>query len=95
MASELNISETNIRNFINGSYPKIEFVFTICKKLDINYEWLLTGKVEMLKSDVVEVDKGDIIDYQELYFDAKYKIDVQKKYIYIMEMQIDKKTLCI
>lgn len=48
MASELGTSEANIRNFINGSYPKVEFVIAICEKLEINYEWLLTGKGEML-----------------------------------------------
>ena len=58
MASELGTSEANVRNYINGSYPKIEFVINICQKLEINYEWMLTGKGEMLdKNTIVDLNK--------------------------------------
>lgn len=54
MASELGTSEANVRNYINGSYPKIEFVINICEKLEINYEWILTGKGEIYASSSPE-----------------------------------------
>lgn len=52
MATELGTSEANIRNYINGTYPKIEFIIVICEKLGISYEWMLTGKGEMIDSTI-------------------------------------------
>jgi hypothetical protein len=92
MASELNISEANIRNFINGSYPKIEFIFTICKKLDINYEWLLLGKVNMLRLQVDKVDRENEIIKKEQYYYAMQLIDIQKKYISNLENELKTKN---
>lgn len=59
MASELGTSEANIRNYINGSYPKVEFIIAICEKLEINYEWIMTGRGEtyVSGSNVVEKEK--------------------------------------
>lgn len=56
---------------------------------DLLPEWLLTGKGEMLKSELVKSDTEDGIDYKELYFDAKYTIDIQKKYIYSLETKLN------
>jgi hypothetical protein len=58
---------------------------------ELSPEWLLTIASNMLKTKVLEVDRGDGIDYMELYFDAKYTIEVQKKYIYNLEMQLENK----
>jgi hypothetical protein len=50
MATNLGTSEANVRNYINGTPPKVDFIINICEKLEINYEWLMTGKGEMLIS---------------------------------------------
>ena len=47
----IGTSEANIRNYINGIQPKFDVLNLIAIKFEINCEWLLTGKGEMLKSD--------------------------------------------
>jgi predicted transcriptional regulator len=67
MASELGTSEANIRNFINGSLPKIEFVIAICEKLEINYEWMLTGKGEMIDENKKPSNTNSVDGLKERY----------------------------
>lgn len=62
---------------------------------DISAEWLLTGEGEMLKS-VVEVRnvanepvENYGLDFKEMYFNAKYTIEVQKKYIDKLEDELN------
>lgn len=43
-------SEANIRNYISGTQPKYEFLSKVIETFEINAEWLLTGKGDMLKS---------------------------------------------
>lgn len=50
-ASKLGISEANIRNYIAKTEPKYSVLEKIVNTFEINYEWLLTGKGEMLKSE--------------------------------------------
>ncbi len=51
IASKLGISEGNIRGYIKGVMPKQDVLEKIVINLDINPEWLLTGKGSMLKND--------------------------------------------
>lgn len=60
---------------------------------DIDMEWLLTGKGSMLKKVENSVDLSNGIDYKELYLDAKYTIEVQKKYIQSLELEIGNKRV--
>jgi transcriptional regulator with XRE-family HTH domain len=48
-AKKLSTSEANIRNYRSNREPKIEFLNKLAAKLEISYEWLLTGNGEMLK----------------------------------------------
>ena len=41
-------SEANIRNYIDGRQPKFDFLSSVAQNFEINFEWLLTGKGEML-----------------------------------------------
>lgn len=41
-------SEANIRNYIAGRQPKFDFLSAIALKFEINYDWLLTGRGQML-----------------------------------------------
>ena len=61
---------------------------------EVNVEWLLTGKGNMLKtSKENEVDTSimeDVFNYKDLYEEAKYTIELQKKYIENLEQQLKK-----
>ena len=50
IASFIGVSEGNIRGYVKGVMPKQDVLEKIVTKLDINPEWLLTGRGEMLKS---------------------------------------------
>lgn len=45
-AKMIGTSEANVRNYINGIQPKFEILAAIKEKLEINAEWLLTGRGE-------------------------------------------------
>jgi len=55
-AKFLETSEANVRNYRKSTSPKIEVLQKICENLEINYEWLLTGEGEMLKSNIKNAD---------------------------------------
>lgn len=76
-----------------GGAPKIDFIVAICEKLEINFDWILTGQGEMLKKVENSVEASNGIDYKELYFDAKCTIEVQKKYIQSLELEIGNKRV--
>ena len=64
---------------------------------EVSPEWLLTGKGNMLKEEVVkenvlrEPEENYGLDYKEMYLDAKYTIEIQKKYIESLEQQLNTK----
>lgn len=64
IASKLGISEGNIRGYIKGVMPKQDVLEKIVTCLDVNPEWLLTGKGNMKKDDNCETrpkqDKNSI-----------------------------------
>lgn len=86
MASDLNTSEANIRNYINGKAPKIEFIVNICEKLEINYEWILLGKGSVYRTEGKSHD-----DYKEKYNFAMKHIEIQNKYISNLEKELSSK----
>ncbi len=47
-AEMVGTSEANIRNYRNGKMPKYDFIYNICDRFEINFEWLILGKGEML-----------------------------------------------
>lgn len=50
-ANKLGVSEANIRNYIAKTEPKYSVLEKIVNSFEVNYEWLLTGNGEMLKTD--------------------------------------------
>ena len=51
-AAKIGVNEANIRNYINDRVePKFNILEKIAINFEINYEWLLTGKGEMLISN--------------------------------------------
>lgn len=47
-ASRIDVGESNVRSYINGTEPKFNVIQKICHALAINYEWLILGIGEML-----------------------------------------------
>lgn len=51
-AANLGVSEANIRSYIRGVVPKADILSKIVSYYDVSAEWLLTGRGEMLSSEV-------------------------------------------
>lgn len=51
----IGTNEANIRNYLAGKQPKFDTLSAIVEKFEINAEWLLAGKGEMLKSSTLAV----------------------------------------
>lgn len=62
-ASIIGTSEANIRNYINGRMPKFEIISSIATLFEINYEWLLTGKGDMLIYNKPVCNKSRDVQY--------------------------------
>ncbi|MCY1635769.1 S24 family peptidase [Marinifilum sp. D737] len=62
-AVKVGTSEANIRNYIAGRQPKFEVLSSIANHFEINYEWLLTGKGDMLQADL-SIDSDEIQPYE-------------------------------
>lgn len=49
-ASVIGTNEANVRGYRSGTMPKYDFLEKIAINLDINLDWLLTGRGEMCKA---------------------------------------------
>lgn len=90
-AKHIGVSAQVISNWKSRNTYDAELIYINC--LEINPEWLLTGKGEMLKASKVEDVKvasteNQEPDYKILYEEAKYTIELQKKYIENLESQL-------
>jgi transcriptional regulator with XRE-family HTH domain len=76
-ASKLGISEANVRNYISKTEPKFNILEKIANNFEINFEWLLTGKGEMLKqeSEIVNLEKNS---FEKLSIEEKLKAIFEK-----------------
>ena len=87
-----------VYDVINGkSKPSFDFfdkLYNSEYSEKFNYEWLLTGKGNMLKEEVVkenvlrEPEENYGIDYKELYLREKEIVDILKKQIRDLELQL-------
>ena len=50
---KIGINEANVRNYINNTEPKFNILEKIATNFEVNFEWLLTGKGEMLKEPTI------------------------------------------
>lgn len=68
-ATKMETSEANIRNYRSSVVPKVDFIIKLCDKLEISYEWLLSGSGDKLKSDMKSFisNKEDKIHLIPLY----------------------------
>ena len=79
-ASIIETGETNIRNYIAGRQPKFEVISSIASKFEINCEWLLTGKGDMLLSDKEKPVSGVVGECQECE-KLKEKVSILEQFL--------------
>lgn len=84
-AELIDTSEANIRNYRNGKMPKFDFIQKVCERLEISYEWFISGKGKMFnKNSIPNVEKNDIMVLNEKT--AKYKT-IEKQIIPIYNLK--------
>lgn len=70
-ASLIDNNEANVRGYVKGVMPKYDALEKIVTNLDINANWLLTGRGEMLRSEQVEQLQNPTIIYKSDPKDAE------------------------
>lgn len=65
-------SEANIRNYLNGRMPKMDFIQSVLESIEISCEWFLFGKGEMIRYDAPKSE------------DQSKKINVQEGNVYLV-----------
>lgn len=83
-AALVGSSEANIRNYIAGSsIPKYDFIYKVCEKLEISYEWFILGHGSML-----DMGKNEVSDEIQILSDRNtdYK-KIQKQLIPIYNIE--------
>ncbi|RUT67756.1 hypothetical protein D0817_24650 [Flavobacterium cupreum] len=69
-AKKLGVNEANVRNYRKGTLPKIDFIIKIYENIEFNFDWLLTGKGEILinKEDTIatpsQKELNDLKDFK-------------------------------
>ena len=65
-ANKIGINEANVRNYIANTEPKFNVLEKIANNFEINFEWLLTGKGEMLRKEEAEKPIVKIVEGRDL-----------------------------
>ncbi|HEY1196606.1 MAG TPA: helix-turn-helix domain-containing protein [Flavobacterium sp.] len=90
-ARHIGVSAQVVSNWKSRNTYDAELIYSHFS--DLNPEWILTGKGNMLKEITDETEIGiweDVFNYKDLYEEAKYTIKLQKKYIKNLELQLNK-----
>ncbi|WP_333654959.1 helix-turn-helix domain-containing protein [Dissulfurispira sp.] len=56
LANILGIPATTLHTYLNGREPSVSFVNRVNEKLNVNPDWLITGRVPIFKSTVFSDD---------------------------------------
>lgn len=71
-ANSIEIDEANIRNYLKGTEPKASFFEKINEKTEINIEWLISNKGDIIKSKTDNIQpKENEAPFQDLTVDKK------------------------
>lgn len=70
-ASDLGVSEANIRSYIRGVVPKADILAKIVSSYDINADWLLTGRGSMLNTDKPAISNDPLVG--KPYYDVDFE----------------------
>lgn len=81
--SIIGANEGNIRGYRKNVMPKSDFLEKIVRNTDVNADWLLTGRGDMLKSDSLpaSLDKIQLTSYKVIVSNLERKVKVQKAHI--------------
>jgi len=61
-AELVGTNEANIRNYRSGKMPKFDFIYKVCEKLEISFDWFILGKGTMFdKKSSHDVEKSNIL----------------------------------
>lgn len=87
MARTVGVSQPTLRDII-GDRASIPSYYTIksivdCATLDINSEWLLTGKGDMLKSNFISTSLEKHTDVSEITSLRNRNLELEKKVSYL------------
>lgn len=85
-ADEINVQRSSISHILSGrNNPSLEFILKIVKKFpEIDIEWLLTGKGQMIKTDTppqIKVKEPDLFT-SEAYKEEKEEENLKEEIIY-------------
>jgi predicted transcriptional regulator len=85
-------SEANVRNYINGRQPKFDYISSLVKCFEINYDWLFTGDGPMNKGNNGYSTNNDHLKVEDTIpiYKKKKEIDNDKVYIDIIKSQEEK-----
>lgn len=90
-AESIGFAPQVVFNIVGGRKTKPSFDVlnaVISTNDNICANWLLTGTGEMLKTQSNAVKVENELDYKVLYFDTKYSVEIQKKYISSLETDL-------
>lgn len=85
-AEKLGINEANVRNYRKGTLPKIDFIVKIYENIEFNFDWLLTGKGDILGNEYkINVDFNNLVS--EPVNNCINQIDFKEKLIEVLQNQ--------
>lgn len=88
-AEKVGTNEANVRNYIKGTTPKYDFILSVYQNIEINFEWFLTGKGEMLNESNQNVQPVESLNRAEGDFDYRLIIEEQKNIITALKDQVE------
>lgn len=104
-ASIIGGNEANIRGYTKNIMPKYDFLEKVARNIEINLDWLLTGRGSMLREDQpvapvvaapVASDSGEVSVYYKMYKEKEAKVEAQAEQIGALKLtirQLEKQVL--
>lgn len=82
LAEKFSISNSKFSEILNKRMNVgIDLLIVLASDFNISSDWLLLGKGEMLKTNIVEDSNNDCSHYKELAEERAYTIQMQKEII--------------
>lgn len=75
----VGFSEANIRNYINGTSPKPEFLSKVIEVFDINADWFIIGRGEMIMDEKTLSSRKGVNDSTNRVEYLEVKVQLQEE----------------